>query len=59
MFWVDARTFRVEMAKLDGSERQLVRWQIGAQFSGIALDTEYLYLTNWRHRFVNRLYICV
>ena len=50
MYWGDAGLHRVETAKLDGSSRTIILTSTTAYYFGMAIDSEYLYYTDWTHQ---------
>ena len=50
LFWVDCQRGRLEMADLDGSNRQLLNASYLWSWQTMALDDNYVYLADWLHR---------
>ena len=55
MYWTDAHLHRLEMARLDGSRRRILRSEANSHLFGITVFEQYIYWTNWRSSAVSRV----
>lgn len=54
IYWCDAKTDRIEMANVDGSDRKVIISQILPHPFGLSILGEYIYWTDWEENTVER-----
>lgn len=54
IYWCDAKTDKIEVANMDGTERRIVISENIPHVFGLSLLGDYLYWTDWQHRSVER-----
>lgn len=55
MFWCDGKLGRIEVASLAGTSRRLLSRLDGQHYFGLAIDSDYIYVTNWKYGSILRL----
>ena len=57
MYWVEAYPLdnKIQKSRLDGTDPKEVFQEKGKHYTGIALDSSFLYITGWNHRYTSVL----
>lgn len=56
IYWCDAKKDRIEMAKMDGTERHTLLSDSLPHGFGLTLLGDYLYWTDWHRRSIDRVH---
>jgi hypothetical protein len=55
MYWADAKSHKIEMANIDGTNRRVIVTDGTARYYGMTLSPEYIYISDWQTSYLKRV----
>jgi sugar lactone lactonase YvrE len=55
MYWADAKSHKIEMANIDGTNRRVIVIDVTARYYGMTLSPEHIYVSDWQTSYLKRV----